>query len=298
MKNFICFNVDGANTFKILAGYHQYFAVKKAIESTRHATVTDGKGGVFWHTQGSGKSFSMVFFARKVRRKISGNFTFLIITDREDLDDQIHKNFVKTEVIGQKEECQPKNGKQLRDYLQTNKSFIFTLIHKFRYDKGKKYPVLSTRDDIIVLVDEAHKMISQLSGEVMRRLNPACVIEFTATPVESNVLYRVFPSRLKAEEMVKLPFNVAEHPSWEEAVLRAVETRKTLAGLAAKDERYIRPLVLFQAEKKNQSCTVDKLKRFLLDHFNKRYLLVGCVGEDSLEMMNRLSRMRADLDFT
>lgn len=118
----------------------------------------------------------------------------------------------------------------------------------------------------LVLVDEAHKMISQLSGEVMKRINPACVIEFTATPVESNVLYRIFPSRLKAEEMVKLPFNVAEHPSWEDAVLRAVETRKTLAGLAARDEKYIRPLVLFQAEKKNQNCTVDRLKQFLLEH--------------------------------
>ena len=92
----------------------------------------------------------------------------------------------------------------------------------------------------LVLVDEAHKMISQLSGEVMKRINPACVIEFTATPVDSNVLFRVFPSRLKAEDMVKLPFNVAEHPSWEEAVLWAVETRKTLAELAAQDEEYIR----------------------------------------------------------
>lgn len=91
------------------------------------------------------------------KRKIAGNFSFLVITDREDLDTQIHKNFVRTEVIGSKEECQPKDSKQLRDFLTTNKAFIFTLIHKFRYDKTKKYPVLSTRDDIIVLVDEAHR---------------------------------------------------------------------------------------------------------------------------------------------
>ena len=126
----------------------------------------------------------MVLFPRKVRRKIPGNFTFLIITDREDLDDQIHKNFVKTEVIGQKEECQPKNGKQLRDYLQTNKSFIFTLIHKFRYDKGKKYPVLSTRDDIIVLVDEAHRTQYKDLAENMRTALPnANYIAFTGTPL-------------------------------------------------------------------------------------------------------------------
>lgn len=117
----------------------------------------------------------------------------------------------------------------------------------------------------LVVADEAHKMISRLSGEVMRRINPACIIEFTATPVESNVLFRVFPSQLKAEEMVKLPFNVAEHPSWEEAVLRAVETRASLAVSAAEDTDYIRPLVLFQAEKKHQLCTVERLKQFLLD---------------------------------
>lgn len=143
----------------------------------------------------------------------------------------------------------------------------------------------------LVLVDEAHKMISQLSGEVMKRINPACVIEFTATPVDSNVLFRVFPSRLKAEDMVKLPFNVAEHPSWEEAVLWAVETRKTLAELAAQDEEYIRPLVLFQAEKKNQHCTVDRLKQFLLDHDIPAAEIAVATGEqrelDALDIFSR-----------
>lgn len=181
IENFIMFR-NQKN--KIIAKNHQYFGVNNLMESVKNRAELQGKLGVFWHTQGSGKSFSMVFFARKVRRKISGNFTFLIITDREDLDDQIHKNFVKTEVIGQKEECQPKNGKQLRDYLQTNKSFIFTLIHKFRYDKGKKYPVLSTRDDIIVLVDEAHRTQYKDLAENMRTALPnANYIAFTGTPL-------------------------------------------------------------------------------------------------------------------
>ena len=181
IENFIMFR-NQKN--KIIAKNHQYFGVNNLMESVKNRAELQGKLGVFWHTQGSGKSFSMVFFVRKVRRKISGNFTFLIITDREDLDDQIHKNFVKTEVIGQKEECQPKNGKQLRDYLQTNKSFIFTLIHKFRYDKGKKYPVLSTRDDIIVLVDEAHRTQYKDLAENMRTALPnANYIAFTGTPL-------------------------------------------------------------------------------------------------------------------
>ncbi len=117
----------------------------------------------------------------------------------------------------------------------------------------------------IVVVDEAHKMVSQLSGEVMQRLNPACVLEYTATPVESNVLWRVYPSALKAEEMVKLPFTLVEHTNWQEAVLAALQRRQHLARLASNDAEYIRPLVLFQAEKKNQTCTVDVLKAFLLE---------------------------------
>ena len=183
IENFIMFR---SRKDKIIAKNHQYFGVNNLMESVKNRAELQGKLGVFWHTQGSGKSFSMVFFARKVRRKIPGNFTFLIITDRVDLDDQIHKNFVKTEVIGPKEECQPKNGEQLRQYLQSNKSFVFTLIHKFGLDKKKeqKYPVLSTRDDIIVLVDEAHRTQYKDLAENMRTALPnANYIAFTGTPL-------------------------------------------------------------------------------------------------------------------
>lgn len=181
IENFIMFRDQ---KIKIIAKNHQYFGVNSLMESVKNRAELQGKLGVFWHTQGSGKSYSMVFFTRKVRRKIPGNFTFLVITDREDLDEQIHKNFVKTEVIGPKEECQPKNGAQLRDYLKTNKSFIFTLIHKFKYEKGKKYPVLSIRDDIIVLVDEAHRTQYKDLAENMRTALPnANYIAFTGTPL-------------------------------------------------------------------------------------------------------------------
>ncbi len=181
VENFVMFRNQRD---KIIAKNHQYFGVNNLMESVKNRAKLRGKLGVFWHTQGSGKSFSMAFFARKVRRKIPGNFTFLIITDRDDLDNQIHKNFVKTEIIGRKEECQPKNGKQLREYLQTNKSFIFTLIHKFHYDKNKKYPTLSTRNDIIVLVDEAHRTQYKDLAENMRAALPnANYVAFTGTPL-------------------------------------------------------------------------------------------------------------------
>lgn len=181
IENFVLF--DNREN-KIIAKNHQYLGVNNLIQAVEHKEELKGKLGVFWHTQGSGKSYSMVMFVRKVKRKITGNFTFLIITDREDLDAQIHKNFVRTEVIGLNDECQPKNGEQLRDFLQKNKEFVFTLIHKFRYDKGKKYPVLSTRNDIFVLVDEAHRTQYKDLAENMRAALPnANFIAFTGTPL-------------------------------------------------------------------------------------------------------------------
>ena len=181
IENFILFE---NKSIKIIAKNHQFLGVNNLMESVKNRKELKGKLGVFWHTQGSGKSYSMVMFARKVRRKIEGNFTFLVITDRDDLDTQIYKNFMRTEVIGNKEECQPKNGTQLREFLQTNKSFVFTLIHKFRYDKTKKYPVLTERDDIIVMVDEAHRTQYKDLAENMRTALPdANFIAFTGTPL-------------------------------------------------------------------------------------------------------------------
>lgn len=181
LENFILFENQST---KIIAKNHQYHGVNNLVEAVKNREELKGKLGVFWHTQGSGKSYSMVMFVRKVRKKIAGNFTFLVITDRDDLDTQIHKNFVRTEVIGPKEECQPKDGAQLREYLTTNKAMIFTLIHKFRYDKTKKYPVLSERDDIIVLVDEAHRTQYKSLAENMRTALPnANYVAFTGTPL-------------------------------------------------------------------------------------------------------------------
>lgn len=181
IENFVLFD---NRKYKIIAKNHQYLGVNNLIRSVERKEELKGKLGVFWHTQGSGKSYSMVMFARKVKRKIAGNFTFLIITDREDLDTQIHKNFVRTEVIGNSDECQPKNGEQMREFLQKNKEFVFTLIHKFRYDKTKKYPILSTRNDIFVLVDEAHRTQYKDLAENMRAALPnANFIAFTGTPL-------------------------------------------------------------------------------------------------------------------
>lgn len=181
IENFILFENQ---KIKIIAKNHQYLGVNNLYKSFENRKQLNGKLGVFWHTQGSGKSYSMVMFARKVKRKANGNFTFLVITDRDDLDTQIHKNFVRTEVIGPTNETQPKNSEQLREYLKSNKEFIFTLIHKFKYDKNKQYPILSTRNDIIVLVDEAHRTQYKDLAENMRHALPnANFVAFTGTPL-------------------------------------------------------------------------------------------------------------------
>ncbi len=181
IENFILF--DRQRT-KIIAKNHQYLGVNNVFEAFKNREMLQGKLGVFWHTQGSGKSYSMVMLARKIKHKITGNFTFLIVTDREDLDKQIYKNFLRTEFITKEEKVQPANSTALRAELKTNKTILFTLIHKFRYDKGKEYPILSERDDIIVIVDEAHRTQYKDLAENMRKgLPKAQFLAFTGTPL-------------------------------------------------------------------------------------------------------------------
>ena len=181
IENYILYH-NGA--YKVAAKNHQFLGVNKAIESFSNRKEQEGKLGVFWHTQGSGKSYSMVFLTRKIFRKFQGNFTFLVITDREDLDTQIYRNFLNMGACQKVDTARPKDSKELREVLGTNKRYIFTLIQKFRFDKGKKYPIISERDDIIVIVDEAHRTQYASLAENMRAGLPnAQFIAFTGTPL-------------------------------------------------------------------------------------------------------------------
>lgn len=185
IENFILFYNE---TEKVIAQNHQFIGVNKGFKvfADRQNQKEDGKGklGVYWHTQGSGKSFSMIFYARKIWRKMTGNFTFLVVTDRDDLDGQIYRNFLNTETVKKNEAARPKDSEELRSFLTQNKRIVFTLIQKFRYDKGKKYPILSKRDDIIVIVDEAHRTQYKSLAENMRAGLPnAQYLAFTATPL-------------------------------------------------------------------------------------------------------------------
>ncbi len=181
IENFILFYKE---TNKIIAQNHQFIGVNKTVDSFVNRKQKNGKLGVFWHTQGSGKSFSMIFLTRKIFRKFTGNFTFVIVTDRDDLDGQIYRNFLHTETVKKKEAVQPKDSAEMRDFLSRNKRFVFTLIHKFRWDKGKSYPLLSDRNDIVVIVDEAHRTQYKSLAENMRKGLPnAQYLAFTGTPL-------------------------------------------------------------------------------------------------------------------
>lgn len=183
VENFIIYHQHRATT-KIIAQNHQFIGVNNAFVRFRDREQYGGKLGVFWHTQGSGKSFSMIFYSRKIFRKLTGNFTFVVITDREDLDDQIYKNFLRTDAVTKSDAAQPKDSEEMRKFLGSNKRFVFTLIQKFRFDKGKKYPLLSDRSDIIVIVDEAHRTQYKSLAENMREGLPnAQYLAFTGTPL-------------------------------------------------------------------------------------------------------------------
>ncbi|MBP7509130.1 MAG: type I restriction endonuclease subunit R [Prolixibacteraceae bacterium] len=188
IENFIIYHKE---TTKIIAQNHQFIGVNKAIASFSDRENREGRLGVFWHTQGSGKSFSMIFLSRKIFRKFSGNYTFVIITDRDDLDGQIYRNFLNTETVRKNEAAQPKDSQEMRDYLSRNMRFVFTLIQKFRYDKGKEYPLLTDRNDIIVIVDEAHRSQYKGLAENLRKGLPnAQFLAFTGTPLLANRIDR------------------------------------------------------------------------------------------------------------
>ena len=182
-ENFIIYEETGGSVKKIFAKNHQYLGVNNAIQKFRNTNDNDGKLGVFWHTQGSGKSFSMIFFTQKIQRKFTGNYTFVIVTDRKELDQQIYKNFANCGAVTETE-VHASSRYHLKQLLRENHRNIFTLIHKFGTDSGELMEVVSERDDIIVITDEAHRSQYDTLALNMRSALPnAKFIAFTGTPL-------------------------------------------------------------------------------------------------------------------
>lgn len=185
VENFTLFTAIPGGIAKVLAKNHQYLGVNNAIARLGEIRGKSGQLGVFWHTQGSGKSFSMMFFSQKVLRKVPGNYTFVILTDRKELDEQIYRNFASAGVVTEPEtEIRADSGEGLKRLLREDHRYIFTLIQKFHTEKGETYPMLSERDDIIVIADEAHRSQYDTQALNMRNALPsAAFIAFTGTPL-------------------------------------------------------------------------------------------------------------------
>ncbi|MYD30508.1 MAG: type I restriction endonuclease subunit R [Nitrospira sp. SB0675_bin_23] len=195
IENFIFFDESSSEPKKIVARNHQFLGVNRAIDAVRDRKARQGKLGVFWHTQGAGKSYSMVTFTRKMHRKLGGNFTFLILTDRDDLDTQIYKTFAGCGVVDHdRDPCRASSGEHLQRLLAEHKAHVFSLIQKFnkRVCGGESY---TQRDDVIVISDEAHRtQYGTLALNMRDALPNASYIGFTGTPLftEDEITRRVF----------------------------------------------------------------------------------------------------------
>lgn len=308
LRNFICFNVDGQNTFKVLAGYHQYFAVKKAVASTQHAT--DGKGGVFWHTQGSGKSLSMVFYTHYLQQALESP-TIVALTDRNDLDDQLYGQFARCREFLRQTPQHARSRQHLRELLAGRQAngIIFTTMQKFE-ESGE---ALSLRRNIVVMADEAHRGQYGLTekvvvkrkedGELEARtvtgtariirdsLPNAVYIGFTGTPISSQDrnTREVFGDYIDVYDMTQAVEDGATRPVYyesrvihlklDETALRLIDTEYDLMAESAD------PYVIEKSKKElgqmeailGAEQTIRSLVDDILDHYEnyRAHLLTG-----------------------
>lgn len=310
IKNFICFSNEGTSISKILAGYHQYFAVRKAIESTKHATITDGKGGVFWHTQGSGKSLSMVFYAHLLQEALNSP-TIVVLTDRNDLDDQLYGQFAKCKDFLRQEPVQAESRENLKNLLAGRQAngIIFTTMQKFEESNEP----LSERKNIIVMADEAHRgqyglaekikiTKNERGDEVAKRiigtariirntLPNATYIGFTGTPISSKdrSTREVFGDYIDIYDMTQAVEDGATRPVYyesrviklnlDETTLKLIDKEYDLMALNADDEvieKSKRDLGKIEAVLGNEK-TINSLVCDILAHYedNRENLLTG-----------------------
>lgn len=310
IKNFICFSNEGTQIFKILAGYHQYFAVNKAIASTKKATVTDGKGGVFWHTQGSGKSLSMVFYAHLLQEALDSP-TIVVLTDRNDLDDQLYGQFAKCKDFLRQEPLHAESREHLKNLLAGRQAngIIFTTMQKFE----ESSEALSERRNIVVMADEAHrgqyglaekiKITKNEEGEevakrvigtarIIRNTLPnATYIGFTGTPISSadRSTREVFGDYIDIYDMTQAVEDGATRPVYyesrviklnlDEQTLKLIDAEYDIVAANA-DEQVIekskRELGQMEAVLGNDN-TINSLVCDILDHYenNRENLLTG-----------------------
>lgn len=310
LKNYICFNEDVQKPFKILAGYHQYFAVNKALDRVVKASQTDGRGGVFWHTQGSGKSLSMVFFAHGIQRRLD-NPTIVVLTDRNDLDDQLYGQFCRCKDFLRQTPQQAQSREDLRQLLDRREAggIVFSTMQKFdEYDAP-----LSQRRNIVVMADEAHrsqyglkekhKLIENKRGElelkksigaarlVRDSLPNATYVAFTGTPVsmKDHNTREVFGEYIDVYDMTQSVEDGATRPIfYESRVVRLKLKQDVLDTIDRKYEEFAEstePWIIEKSKKDlgaldsllNNDEVLDSLVADILDHYenHRANLLTG-----------------------
>ena len=303
IKNYICFSNDGINRFKILAGYHQYFAVNKAVQSTKRAIETDGKGGVFWHTQGSGKSLSMVFYAHLLQEALDSP-TIVVLTDRNDLDNQLYGQFARCKDFLRQEPIQAENREHLKSLLDGRQAngIIFTTMQKFEESDEP----LSERRNIVVMADEAHRgqyglkekvdaktgRIKIGTARVIRNSLPnATYIGFTGTPIsmKDRSTREVFGDYIDVYDMTQAVEDGATRPVYYES--RVIKLKLDPDTLAMIDTEYdimannADPEVIAKSKKElgqmeailGNDETIDSLVKDILEHYEnyRENLLTG-----------------------
>ncbi|MEG1725595.1 MAG: type I restriction endonuclease subunit R [Anaerovoracaceae bacterium] len=304
IKNFTCFSKEESGAAKILAGYHQYFAVKKAVERTQIAIKKDGKIGVFWHTQGSGKSLSMVFYAHLLQEELSQP-TIIVITDRNDLDDQLYTQFAKCEQFLRQAPVQAKSREDLKTILAGREAngIVFTTMQKFEESDEP----LSLRRNIVIMTDEAHRgqygfeeKINEKTGKVSigtariihNSLPNASYIGFTGTPISTKDrdTVEVFGEYIDIYDMTQAVADGATRPVYYESrvinlnlddeTLKAIDTEYELLASEGVAEEQI------EKSKKEMSHleeilgapeTIESLCLDILKHYeeNRQYELTG-----------------------
>jgi len=304
IKNFVCFSEETEGTAKILAAYHQYFAVKKAVERTRQASETDGKGGVFWHTQGSGKSLSMVFYAHLLQQALASP-TIVVLTDRNDLDDQLFSQFSKCSNFLRQTPVQADSRAHLVELLEGRAAngIIFTTMQKFE----ESAEPLSKRRNIVVMADEAHRgqygfeekvdpktgRVQIGSARIIRdNLPNATYIGFTGTPLnhlKDKDTRAVFGDYIDIYDMTQAVLDGATKPVYYES--RVIKLKLNQKALELIDKEYDRlaenaePYVIEQSKRVlgrmdavlGADETIDSLVRDIMEHYEnyRANLLTG-----------------------
>ena len=255
-ENFILFDDSTGKKRKVVCKNHQYLGVNQIIDSLQNPNREKGKLGVYWHTQGAGKSYSMVFFTGKVHRKIGGNYTFLICTDRDDLDTQIYKTYAGCGVVdNDKNPCRPSSGEHLASLMGQQKAYVFTTIQKFNQDVDRSQGY-TKRDDIIVITDEAHRtQYGNLALNMRMALPNADFIGFTGTPLmkEDEITVKVFGNYISTYDFQRAVEDNATVPLY-------YDSRGETLGVATNDinERLAEKLEAAEIEDINMRERLEK----------------------------------------